>query len=123
MNSRDVFADRLRRLTNRAIRLDSMGREIGMSMAECQHSLLESTHLIIPHTLYKLSGTDNQQNFSRRLNDLRKGRLHLSPPCTFNDPFDCEPIWDTEKIQARLRRTITYENMEKLLVFIDSIFH
>ncbi|MCI1634850.1 DUF2971 domain-containing protein [Bifidobacterium sp.] len=117
MSKSEVFADKLRRLTNRAIYRDSMCKELGVSVTECRQLLFESANSQIPDTLFKMSGTDDDRNFNRRLEDLRKKRLHMSSPKAFNDPFDCQPFWDKDKIQSRLRRTINPDDLRTTINF------
>lgn len=116
-DQRSEFDDKLRRLTNRAIRMNSMGLELGTPQTECEQSLLAVTQPLIPGTLYKLSGSDNRDNFTRTLKDIENNRLHMSSPSAFNDPFDCQPYWNYDKIRYRLSKSLNKENLAETITF------
>lgn len=122
-DQRSEFDDKSRRLTNRTIRINSMGSELGTPKTKCELSLLAITQPQIPDMLYKLGETDNQDNFARTLKDIENNRLHMSLPNAFNDPFDCQPYWSYDKVRYRLSKSPTKKNTADTIAFHRKQLH
>lgn len=52
----------------------------------------------------------------QNIEDIKRGRLHLSNPSNYNDIYDSQPIFNIETIRLRMSKAITYERMKATIL-------
>lgn len=89
------------------------GKHIGMPSGSAYNSLCATTEGQGALRLFKYSGADEAKNIERRLTDIETGRLHLSAPSSFNDPFDANPFFDTGTFGSQVEASLLPERVER----------